>query len=200
MGAQDASPAALIQLASQAKRSLSREISLMNNLHKRTELLANIAILIVAILLSVVLVKRFFLDSNKPNNQARANQLAPGDRVPVEGIDWAKSGRTLLLVLQKGCRYCTESAPFYQRLIKETAERNDVKMIALFPQSVTEGKQYLDQIGVNLSDIRQVPPAQVKVSGTPTLILVDQSGIAVDVWRGKLPPDAEAQVLSKLKG
>jgi len=172
----------------------------MNNLHKRTELLANIAILIVAILLSVVLVKRFFLDSNKPNNQARANQLAPGDRVPVEGIDWAKSGRTLLLVLQKGCRYCTESAPFYQRLIKETAERNDVKMIALFPQSVTEGKQYLDQIGVNLSDIRQVPPAQVKVSGTPTLILVDQSGIAVDVWRGKLPPDAEAQVLSKLKG
>ena len=200
MGAQDASPAALIQLASQAKRSLSRGISLMNNLHKRTELLANIAILIVAILLSVVLVKRFFLDSNKPDNQARANQLAPGDRVPVEGIDWAKSGRTLLLVLQKGCRYCTESAPFYQRLIKETADRNDVKMIALFPQSVTEGKQYLDQIGVNLSDIRQVPPAQVKVSGTPTLILVDQSGVAVDVWRGKLPPDAEAQVLSKLKG
>jgi len=172
----------------------------MNNLHKRTELLANIAILIVAILLSVVLVKRFFLDNNKPDNQAAANQLAPGDRVPVEGIDWAKSGRTLLLVLQKGCRYCTESAPFYQRLIKETADRNDVKMIALFPQSVTEGKQYLDQIGVNLSDIRQVPPAQVKVSGTPTLILVDQSGIAVDVWRGKLPPGAEAQVLSKLKG
>ena len=172
----------------------------MNNLHKRTELLANIAILIVAILLSVVLVKRFFLDNNKPDNQAAANQLAPGDRVPVEGIDWAKSGRTLLLVLQKGCRYCTESAPFYQRLIKETADRNDVKMIALFPQSVTEGKQYLDEIGVKLSDIRQVPPAQVKVIGTPTLILVDQSGIAVDVWRGKLPPDAEAQVLSKLKG
>jgi len=73
-------------------------------------------------------------------------------------------------------------------------------MIALSPQSVTEGKQYLDQIGVNLSDIRQIPPTQVKVSGTPTLILVDQSGVAVDVWRGKLPPDAETQVLSKLKG
>ena len=103
-------------------------------------------------------------------------------------------------VLQKGCRFCTESAPFYQRLIKETADRNDVKLIALFPQSVTEGKQYLDQIGVNFSDIRQVPPSQVKVSGTPTLILVNESGVAVDVWRGKLPPDAEAQVLSKLKG
>jgi len=172
----------------------------MNNLHKRTELLANIAILIVAVLLSIVLVKRFILDSNKPDNQAAANQLAPGDRVPVEGIEWAKSGRTVLLVLQKGCRYCTESAPFYQRLIKETADRNDVKLIALFPQSVTEGKQYLDQIGVNFSDIRQAPPSQVKVSGTPTLILVNESGVAVDVWRGKLPPDTEAQVLSKLKG
>ena len=73
-------------------------------------------------------------------------------------------------------------------------------MIALFPQSVTEGKQYLDQIGVNFSDIRQVSPSQVKVSGTPTLILVNESGVAVDVWRGKLPPDTEAQVLSKLKG
>ena len=84
----------------------------MNNLHKRTELLANIAILIVAILLSVVLVKRFFLDSNKPDNQARANQLAPGDRVPVEGIDWAKSGRTVLPSCKRDVVFARRVLPF----------------------------------------------------------------------------------------
>ena len=170
----------------------------MNNLHKRAELIANIAIVIVAILLSVVLVKRFILSSDEPTSSA-ANELSPGNQVPVEGIEWVKSGHTLLLVLQKGCRYCTESAPFYQRLIKETANRNDVKLIVLVPQSVTEGKQYLDEIGVGINDIRQVSPSQVKVRGTPTLILVNESGVAVDVWKGKLPPEAEAQVLSKLK-
>jgi thioredoxin-related protein len=171
----------------------------MNNLHKRAELLANIAIVIVAMLLSVVLVKRFILNSGEINSSDAANELSPGNKVPVGGIEWVKSGHTVLLVLQKGCRYCTESAPFYQRLIKETANRNDVKLIALLPQSVTEGKHYLDEIGVSINDIRQVPPSQVKVRGTPTLIIVNDSGVAVDVWKGKLAPEAEAQVLSRLK-
>lgn len=171
----------------------------MTNLHKRAELLANIAIVIVAIVLCVVLVKRFVLDKNEPTDPATANQIAPGDRVNVGGVDWVKGGQTVLLVLQKGCRYCTESAPFYQRLIKETANRNDVKLIAVFPHSVTEGKQYLDEIGVGIADIRQVDLSQIKVRGTPTLVLVNDSGVAVDVWRGKLPPDAEERVLSKLK-
>ena len=170
----------------------------MSNLHKRAELFANIAIVIVAILLSVVLVKRFVLNSDGSANPAAANQLSPGDKVPLE-TEWVKGGHTVLLVLQKGCRYCTESAPFYQKLIKETANRSDVKLVALLPQSVTEGKQYLDEIGVSIDDIRQVYPSQVKVGGTPTLVIVNENGVAVDVWKGKLSPEGESQVLSKLK-
>ena|SRR6185295_10264260 len=170
----------------------------MSNLHKRAELYANIAIVIVAILLSVVLVKRFILNSNEPSSPAAADQLSSGDKVPLQ-TEWVKSGKTVLLVLQKGCHYCTESAPFYQRLIKETANRSDVKLIALLPQSVTEGKQYLNEIGVSIDDIRQVSPSQIKVGGTPTLVIVNENGVAVDVWKGKLSPEGEAQVLSKLK-
>ena len=170
----------------------------MKNLHKRAELLANIAIVIVAIILGVVLVKRFIMDSNEPPNPAAA-QLARAERVPLEGIEWDKSKYTMLLVLQKGCRYCTESAPFYQRLISETANRSDMKLIALLPDSVADGKQYLNEIGVNISDIRQVSPRKIKVGVTPTLILVDASGVVVDVWRGKLTPETESQVLSTLK-
>ena len=171
----------------------------MTNLHKRAELLANVAIIIVAIALSVVLIKRFVLDRNEPTSPAAVKQIAPGDRVNVEGIDWVKSGHTVLLVLQKGCRYCTESAPFYQRLTKEIANRNDVKLVAVFPHSVNEGKQYLDEIGVGIADLKQADLKQANIRGTPTLILVNDSGVAVDVWAGKLPPEAEERVLSKLK-
>ena len=51
----------------------------------------------------------------------------------------------------------------YQRLIKETANRSDVKLVALFPHSVTEGKQYLDELGVGIADLRQVDLRQSKL-------------------------------------
>ena len=171
----------------------------MTNLHKRAELLTNIAILIVAILLGVVLVKRFLLTSNEAGTPAGINHIAAAERMPLEGIDWSKNRLTLLLVLQKGCRFCTESAPFYQQLIKETANRTGTKLVALLPDSVNDGKQYLDEIGVSISDIRQVAPRDIRVGGTPTLILVNESGVVVDVWKGKLRPEKEAEVLSKLK-
>jgi len=172
----------------------------MRTLLKRTELLANIAIVIVAVLLSVVLVKQLVLDkNNQPARPAPARpELARGDKVMVAGVDWAKNSHTLLLVLQKGCHFCTESGPFYQQLVKQTSARNDIKLVALLPQTVPEGKQYLTGIGVNIADVRQVSPGQINVGGTPTLILVNNEGVATDVWAGKLPPDTESQVLSKL--
>ena len=33
-------------------------------------------------------------------------------------VDWTRSEPTLLLAVSKGCRYCTESAPFYGRLVR----------------------------------------------------------------------------------
>lgn len=171
----------------------------MSNLLKRVELLTNIAVIVVAILLGTVLVKQFLTKSNPPAwPPPNRTELSAGDKVPLAGIEWVKNGYTLLLVLQKGCRFCTESAPFYQRLVTETSSRADVKLVALLPQPVPEGKQYLDEIGVNIADVRQVFPNQVKVSGTPTLILVNDTGVATHVWSGKLPPEVESQVLSKL--
>ena len=172
----------------------------MRTLFKRIELLANIAIIIVAVLLVVVLVKQLVPSkSDQPARPASARrEVTRGDKVPLSGVEWAKNSHTLLLVLQKGCHFCTESAPFYQQLIKQTSARNDIKLVALLPQSISEGKQYLNEIGVDIADIRQVSPREINVGGTPTLILVNNEGVATDVWSGKLPPDTESQVLSKL--
>lgn len=172
----------------------------MRTVLKRIELLANVSIILVAVLLGVVLVKQLVLNkNNQPARQASApRQLARGDKVSLSGVDWAKNSHTLLLVLQKGCRFCTESAPFYQQLVKQTSARNDLKLVALVPQVVSEGKQYLEEIGVDVADVRQVSPGQINVGGTPTLVLVNNEGVVTDVWAGKLSPDTESQVLRKL--
>lgn len=166
----------------------------MNNLTKRVELLANVVIIVVAVLLGGVLVKRYLLpQAESPQAQAR---IQPGTKLSVPGIEWGKNERTLLLVLSTTCHYCTESSPFYQRLAREKAEKGGVGLVALLPQSVDESQKYLNGLGVSVDDIKQAGPDAVPVRGTPTLIMADREGAVVESWVGKLPAEKEAEVLN----
>lgn len=172
-----------------------------NGLFKKTELLANIAIIVVALLLGVVLVKRYLLPGNEAAPTRNPDPRIPaGSKATLTGVDWAKNGQTLLLVLSRDCHFCTESAPFYQRLTRETSGRADVHLIALLPQQVEEGKKYLDNLGVSINEIRQAAPSSTGASGTPTLILVDANGIVKNSWVGKLSAPEESEILNQLAG
>lgn len=168
----------------------------MSNLYKRVELLANIAIIIVAVLISAVLVKRYLFS---PPAAGEMKTIASGEKVALPDVDWQKSRQTLLLVLSQGCHFCAESVPFYQRLAKETSARNDIRLIAILPQPPGEGQKYLDELGVSIKDVRQAELSSIQVRGTPTLILVDNQGIVTSAWVGKLPSDKEVEVISKLQ-
>lgn len=172
-----------------------------DNILKKTELLANIAIIVVAILLGGVLVKRYLLTGNDALDDRDAGmRIAAGTKVSLPEIDWAKSDRTLLLVLSEGCRFCSESAPFYQRLVRDTDGRDGVRLVAVLPQDVNEGRKYLNELGVTINEIKQSSLDSLGVGGTPTLILVNREGAVTDSWVGKLPPDKESEVLGRLQG
>ena len=170
----------------------------MNNLTKRIELLANVAIIVVALLLGAVLVKRYLLPQ-APSPQAQA-RIQPGTKLSVPGVEWGKNERTLLLVLSTTCHYCTESSPFYQRLAQEKAKKGGVGLVAVLPQSVDESRKYLNGLGVAVDDVRQAGLDTVQVRGTPTLIVADRTGAVVESWVGKLPAEAEAEVLDRFLG
>jgi thioredoxin-related protein len=168
------------------------------SLSRRLEVAANVAIIVVAVLVCFVVVKTYLLGgSAKPQQQAQAP--ATGSKISVSDVDWGKNGRTLVLVLQKGCHFCAESAPFYQRLVRDTVGREGPRLVAVLPQQVEEGRQYLNDLGVLIDQVRQAPPNDLGVRGTPTLLLVDSSGAVTDSWVGKLPPDKEDEVLHRLK-
>lgn len=160
---------------------------------------ANIATILVSALLSVVLVKVFLLPpSVRPSAGAQAQPLVGQNiKESLPGVDWAKNKRTLVLALSTQCHFCTESAPFFQRIQKEAA--NNVKMVAVLPQAVADSRKYLDGEGVHVEDVKQATLATIGVTGTPTLILVDRSGKVADAWQGKLQPDQETAVLTVLK-
>jgi thiol-disulfide isomerase/thioredoxin len=166
----------------------------MNNPTKRLEQLANVAIIVVALLLGGVLVKRYLLpQAESPQAIAR---IQPGTKLSVPGLEWGKNERTLLLVLSTSCHFCTESSPFYQRLAQEKVKKGGVGLVAVLPQSVDESQKYLNGLGVAVDDIKQASPDAFQVRGTPTLIMADRTGAVVESWVGKLPAEKEVEVLN----
>jgi thiol-disulfide isomerase/thioredoxin len=165
---------------------------------QKVEFLANIAIIVAAVLLSFVLIKGYLLP-DRSKDAPRDMRVPVGSKISLPGVDWSGNKQTLLVVLQKGCHYCSESAPFYQRLVRETAGRENIHLLAVLPQTVDESKKYLADLGVAIGDIKQAELDAVNVGGTPTLILVNNQGVVMGSWVGKLTTDGEAEVLRRLQ-
>jgi redoxin len=174
--------------------------SFMGNLHKRVEFASNLGIIVVALLLGGVLVNRYLLPASSTPETIEDPRIKPGTKLSLSGLDWEKGDKTLLMVLSTSCRFCTESAPFYQRLMQQKAGRADVRLVAVLPQSVGEAQQYLSTHGISVDEIRQAAPGAAYARATPTLIIVDRTGSVIESWVGKLPAEKEAEVLSRFLG
>jgi hypothetical protein len=179
----------------------------MNKLAQKIELASHIAIIIVATLISVVLVKNYLLPdsktkSNAGNNTAIASNTGEagivGKAISLPDTDWKRSDRTLVFVLSTGCHFCTESASFYKELVQKRAKQGNTRLVAVLPQPVDAGRKYLSDLGIAVDDVRQLPPNSIGVHGTPTLLLVNKDGVVTNAWQGKLPPSKETEVLSHL--
>jgi len=85
--------------------------------------------------------------------------------------------------LKKDCPYCTSSADLYRQLMDEAAKRN-VKCIAVLPNSREDALKYLQYLELPFEKVYTGPVEEYKISGTPTVVFVDQNGIARSVWIG----------------
>ncbi len=156
---------------------------------------ANVAIIIAAVLLAAVLVKQQLIDGTRTQASGPQPSVAIGAKLTMPDVNWAENKRTLLLALSTTCHFCTESAPFYQRLVKERG----VRLIAVMPQDAAEGRLYLSRLGVPIEDVRQMSLNSIDVSGTPTLLLVDEAGRVSGKWVGRLDPERESDLLNQIR-
>jgi cytochrome oxidase Cu insertion factor (SCO1/SenC/PrrC family) len=159
------------------------------------ELTTNIAIITVAILLGIVLVKNYLLAGPKQDPSAPPT-VPVGTKISLQDVNWGAKKRTLLMALSDTCRYCTESADFYKKLAQEKTKHDDVRIIAVLPQDVSAGQAYLNKLGVVVDEVRQSPLDAVGVKATPTLIIIDDKGVVTASWVGKLPPEKETEVIN----
>ena len=188
----------------------------MRETYRKLQFLSGIATVIIAILLCVITVKLFFPTSPTVNivNMSRPNtipgnsispvntappQMTPiGKAMPLENIDWKNNKKTLVLYIATTCHFCNESSPFYKRLVEKYSDGKNVKLIAVLPQTVDAAKEHLKSLEVNINEVYSAPLKSIGVTATPTLLLVNESGIVTEMWRGKLTGDRETEVLNKL--
>jgi thioredoxin-related protein len=171
----------------------------MSKIYQKVELIANILIISVALGVGGTLVQRYFFSSSvsAPVQQARLQPVV-GSKTEVPDVNWSQQPKTLVLVLQTGCHFCNDSAPFYKRII-QAVENKNVKLVAVFPTDVKESITHLNELGLTNMEVRQSPLSSLQVSGTPTLILTNDKGEITNYWVGRLPPDKEAEVLNQLQ-
>lgn len=158
---------------------------------KRVELVANVGIVIVALLAATLFVRNYLGHQSKPQS------IAIGSKVKLKDVNWKANRKTLVLALSTNCHFCTESAPFYRQLVKAAEEQN-VRTIAVFPQSPVEATSYLAAEAVKVDSVQQSPLPDIQVSGTPTVLLVNENGEVKAVWIGKLQAEREKDLLSRL--
>jgi len=169
----------------------------MENIRKYAEIGSNVAIILVALMLGYFIVGRYLATPNSPPKPvAETEVIKPGTKLALLEVDWSKSERNLLMVLSTTCRYCTESMPFYQRLVERNARVKDLRLIAVLPQAVEEARKYLGEHNLTVDEIVRAAPSEAMVRGTPTLLLLDGNGVVLQTWVGKLPTEVETEVLT----
>ncbi|HXG91282.1 MAG TPA: hypothetical protein VNN73_02795 [Blastocatellia bacterium] len=172
----------------------------MSGVKEKVEVIANVSIILLALALGAVLLKKYLVNPTaQGNTRPVPKRVSVGDKISLNDIDFAKAEQTLLIALSKSCRFCSESGPFYQRLIGEIAQQQNIRCFFLFPHSVDEGKKYLDDLSIVADQVKQVDFESLQVTGTPTLILLDKNGVVTNVWVGKLEANQEEEVLAKLR-
>lgn len=105
----------------------------------------------------------------------------------IPTIDYRNSPNTLLIALNTNCIYCQESLPFFKKLVKANESSNHaVRIVGIFPNKVEAVTTYIKQNGLLMETVSDVDLSRLKISGTPTMILLNSKGEIDDFWVGKI--------------
>jgi hypothetical protein len=167
-------------------------------LRLKLEVSTGVAVLVVSgILLSTSLTT--YMRERQP--QKTGPGLRKGETLNrLEGYDFSQSTKTLVIVMNTDCESCVESIRFYNNVAyhcNSTDHEIDVRVV--FPDPFDQAQRFVKQHQLKAEVIPQVDPTVLKVSVTPTVILVDSKGRILNFWIGQLSPKDEEEIINTLQ-
>jgi hypothetical protein len=172
----------------------------MNSAKLKTYLEITSAVAVIAVAVAVLssIVRSELTHPPKVNLQPgleRGGQLTNLAFGKQNGVKHAQ----LILAMSTTCHFCEESIPFYNKLsdgLRNTS--GSPTFVALFRESTEQVSAFSQQRGLTVSTVAAVDFRTLHVAGTPTIILLDESGKVVDFWVGKLSTEEEQAVFARL--
>jgi hypothetical protein len=126
--------------------------------------------------------------------------IAAGTRVPTDAFPDKALVPRVVLTLSPACGYCTESMPFYRRLAAlDLVASGSVRISAAAVGALERLSPYLDQHELTVSSVVTIRSTELRIEGTPTLVLLDPNGVVINSWAGLLDPDREAEVVAAIR-
>lgn len=161
-------------------------------LTRKLEILSNVAVVVAAIALCVVLVRREWFPPPQPGSP----ESLQGSIINIAALTPEPAERNLVLVLSQTCRFCEQEMPFYQSLSEQL--RGHASLLALFPPGEKEPEKYLASRSVHVDRVVSGSYMELGVRGTPTLLLVDARGKIKRAWVGALAPEQHKDVIESV--
>jgi len=153
--------------------------------------------IIIASVVFVGVVAHKYLIANK-RSSALSAEVPIGKKLDLPDINWEGNDHTVVIALQKGCNFCSESAPFYRRLHREISSKQNISIVAVLPGTVENSREHLKTLEVPFNEVRESRLKSIGVSATPTLLVADKTGTVIAGWIGKLSSEKETEVLEAL--
>ena len=172
------------------------ETDLRARFEKYSSIASGLTIILVIVVIAGLLMQGYVRRSWRERQLQAAQEIALASIPRINLGDYQK---TLVLVLNVDCGFCSRSLPFYQRLIQATAVNgNRTQIIALFPNAEPEVSTYMTRNKLTCRYLHGVDFSKFGVIGTPTVLLADKNGKMVRSWKGQLSPDQESEVLQAI--
>src|ERR1700719_2070903 len=151
----------------------------------KIEAAGNVIVIVLAVVVGSV-----FLKDRLSTVAPESNEVKAGDKLAsLDGWDWGAHDQTLVLALRKGCHFCEDSAPFYQRLSTQQQQGGSTSsIVAVFPDTANTVKEGVQSEGLGVHALAGRPLEKLKICATPTLLLVDRNGTVLNAWIGVLSP------------
>lgn len=134
-------------------------------------------------------------------NGAMASPIAVGTAAPaIPGIAYSDADLTLIVAVSSRCRFCSDSMPFYRRLMAEArTRRGRVQFVAMGIEDSNVLREYLAQHAVVPDALVNGREAQFPLRATPTLMVVEGSGRVVASLQGLLTGEQETNVMEIMR-
>ncbi len=154
----------------------------IGGLKEKLEVVTNIMVIAGVLVFGFVLYRSY-------TNHAGSAQEAPavGTVLPaLPGYGWDGRSQSLLLALRKGCHFCEDSMPFYRELLNaQKSDGSKARLVAVLPDTEMDATRLLHDAQLDVPTVAPFQLAQLHISGTPTVILVDGKGRVEKVWVGE---------------